>query len=172
MYFIKDDDRLAWFQVFSIVKLQLGEDVVQIGDIFKQTVYCWRCLWEVNQYLALVFMTGKLLGNSGFADTPCTSDKKCGCPVLILFPTQHLFIDLTSKYSFCHLFYLIRCKDSYKIPITKGKEQKTPKFSKVFCGKTPKFSNEYAVYMPKFSMCTNQTIHSPDLLHSLISIKM
>ena len=67
-------------------------------------------------------MAGKFFGNSGFADTPCTSDKKCGCSVLILLPTQHLLIDLSPKYSFCQRFSnFIRCKGRYKIPITKGK---------------------------------------------------
>lgn len=42
--------------------------------------------------------------------------------VIQLVSTQHLLIDLSPKYSFCHRFSnFIRCKGRYKIPITKGK---------------------------------------------------
>ncbi len=60
--------------------------------------------------------------------------------MLILFPTQHLLIDLAPEYSFCHRIFFIRCEDSYKIPITKEKNKKMPKFSEDYYRNTPKFS--------------------------------
>ena len=69
-------------------------------------------------------MAGKLLGNSGFANTPCTPDKKCSCPVLILFPTQHLLIDLAPKYSFYHRFFILfGAKIAIKSQIPKEKKK-------------------------------------------------
>ena len=86
-------------------------------------------------------MTGKFLGNSGLADTPCTPDKKSCRSVLILLPTQHLLIYFASENSFCHFpLCIIRCKSNHKIPNIKGKVQKMPKFSMVEYLKTPKFS--------------------------------
>ena len=53
--------------------------------------------------------------------------------IIQLVSTQHLLIDLSPKYSFCHRFSnFIRCKGRYKIPITKGKRINNAEILKAF----------------------------------------
>jgi hypothetical protein len=100
---VENDDRLTLVESDVIDKLELEEDIVDIGEILEEVEHGRRGGGEVDEDEGLVFVACELDGESRFADAAGALYEHSGVAAGLLLPLKKLSISLTLEN------YLINC---------------------------------------------------------------
>ena len=68
MDLVEDDEGLAVKKLHAVAQLELQEKEVKVRNIIKEPAHLCRSLRKVNQYIAAILVSGKLLGQGRLAN--------------------------------------------------------------------------------------------------------